>query len=52
MTATDTQPVDIPDDDWRGRITDSQDDQLPIDEMCPVAARPVRCWARCYGPTD
>src|ERR1700738_2371166 len=35
MTATDTQPVDIPEDDWRGRITDSQDDQLPIDESVP-----------------
>src|SRR3981081_233469 len=34
MTATDTQPVDIPEDDWRGRVKDSQD-ELPIDESVP-----------------
>jgi hypothetical protein len=45
MTATDTQPVDVPEDDWRGRVTDSQNDDLPID------ARPVPCSARCCGPT-
>ncbi len=35
MTATDTQPVDVPEDDWRGRVTDSQNDELPIDESVP-----------------
>jgi ABC-type multidrug transport system fused ATPase/permease subunit len=35
MTATDTQPVDVPEDDWRGRVKDSQDDGLPIDESVP-----------------
>src|SRR3954464_2024885 len=35
MTATDTQPVDVPEDDWRGRVTDSQNDDLPIDESVP-----------------
>ena len=35
MTATDTQPVDVPDDEWRGRVTDSQNDELPIDESVP-----------------
>src|SRR3954451_21089998 len=35
MTATDTQPVDVPEDDWRGRVTDSQNDDLPIDENVP-----------------
>ena len=35
MTATDTQPVDVPEDDWRGRVKDSQNDELPIDESVP-----------------
>ena len=35
MTATDTQPVDVPEDDWRGRVKDSQNDDLPIDESVP-----------------
>jgi ATP-binding cassette subfamily B protein len=35
MTATDTQPVDVPEDDWRGRIKDSQTDDGPIDENLP-----------------
>jgi ATP-binding cassette, subfamily B, bacterial len=35
MTATDTQPVDVPEDEWRGRVTDSQNDELPIDESVP-----------------
>ena len=35
MTATDTTPVDVPEDDWRGRITDSQTDDGPIDENLP-----------------
>ncbi|HEX4587133.1 MAG TPA: ABC transporter ATP-binding protein [Mycobacterium sp.] len=34
MTATDTRPVDVPEDEWRGRVNDSQDD-LPIDESVP-----------------
>ncbi|MGH3676569.1 MAG: ABC transporter ATP-binding protein [Mycobacterium sp.] len=38
MTATDT-PADIREDDddrgWRGRVKDSQDDDLPIDETLP-----------------
>jgi ATP-binding cassette subfamily B protein len=35
MTATDTTPVDVPEDDWRGRIKDSQTDDGPIDENLP-----------------
>jgi len=35
MTATDTKPVDLPEDGWRGRLTDSQNDELPIDESVP-----------------
>src|SRR5215208_714327 len=35
MTATDTQPVEVPEDDWRGRVKDSQNDDLPIDESVP-----------------
>jgi len=35
MTATDTQPIDVPEDEWRGRITDDQSDDLPIDESVP-----------------
>jgi ATP-binding cassette, subfamily B, bacterial len=35
MTATDTQPVDVPEDDWRGRVKDDQTDDLPIDESLP-----------------
>ena len=35
MTATDTRPVDVPEDDWRGRIRDEQNDDLPIDESLP-----------------
>jgi ABC-type multidrug transport system fused ATPase/permease subunit len=35
MTATDTQPLDVSGDDWRGRVTDSQHDRLPIDESVP-----------------
>jgi ABC-type multidrug transport system fused ATPase/permease subunit len=38
MTATDTKPVeDVPEDDdrWRGRLDDSQTDDLPIDESVP-----------------
>src|SRR5262245_33027902 len=32
MTTTDTTPVDLPDDEWRGRVKDEQRDDLPIDE--------------------
>src|SRR6201988_1323632 len=35
MTTTDTQPVDVPEDDWRGRVKDDQNDDLPIDENVP-----------------
>ena len=35
MTAIDTQPIDVPEDEWRGRITDDQSDDLPIDESVP-----------------
>ena len=35
MTATDVQPVDVPEDDWRGRVKDEQNDDLPIDESLP-----------------
>ena len=35
MTATDTQPIDVPEDEWRGRITDDHSDDLPIDESVP-----------------
>ena len=45
MTATDTRPVDVPEDDWRGRIRDEQNDDLPIDESerkyhWPLGRRP------------
>jgi ATP-binding cassette, subfamily B, bacterial len=37
MTATDTTPIDVPEEDdrWRGRIKDSQTDDGPIDESLP-----------------
>ncbi len=35
MTATDTPPLDLPEDEWRGRVKDSQTDDLPIDESVP-----------------
>ncbi|GAC1401612.1 MAG: ABC transporter ATP-binding protein [Mycobacterium sp.] len=35
MTATDTRPVDASEEEWRGRVTHSQDDRLPIDETVP-----------------
>lgn len=35
MTATDVQPVDVPEHDWRGRVKDEQRDDLPIDESVP-----------------
>ena len=38
MTATDSRPVEVPDDDsdrWRGRVKDGQADDLPIDEKLP-----------------
>src|SRR5690349_10268215 len=35
MTATDTRPIDVPEDDWRGRVKDEQNDDLPIDESLP-----------------
>ncbi|HET7665103.1 MAG TPA: ABC transporter ATP-binding protein [Mycobacterium sp.] len=35
MTVTDTQPVDLPEDEWRGRVKEEQDDNLPIDESVP-----------------
>src|SRR6478752_2845125 len=35
MTTTDTQPVDVPEDEWRGRVKDDQSDDLPIDESVP-----------------
>jgi ABC-type multidrug transport system fused ATPase/permease subunit len=35
MTATEAQPLDVGEDDWRGRVKDSQDDELPIDESVP-----------------
>src|SRR4029079_13048677 len=35
MTKTDTQPVDVPEDEWRGRVKDDQSDDLPIDESVP-----------------
>jgi len=31
MTTTDTQPVDVPEDEWRGRVKDDPSDDLPID---------------------
>ena len=31
MTATDTAPIDVTEDDWRGRVNDSQSDDVPID---------------------
>jgi ATP-binding cassette subfamily B protein len=40
MTATDTRQAEVPEEDdggydWRGRLTDSQNDDLPIDETLP-----------------
>jgi ATP-binding cassette, subfamily B, bacterial len=35
MTATDTAPIDVTEDDWRGRVNDSQSDDGPIDETLP-----------------
>src|SRR5215217_424737 len=42
MTATDTAPVDVPEDPdeqrierWRGRLDEQRDDDLPIDEALP-----------------
>ena len=35
MTATEAAPLDTPEDDWRGRVKDSQDDAGPIDENLP-----------------
>ena len=41
MTATDTTPVDVPEepdepvDRWRGRFDEHRDDDLPIDEKLP-----------------
>src|SRR5215208_4011787 len=35
MTATEAAPLDTPEDDWRGRVTDDRDDDLPIDEALP-----------------
>lgn len=35
MTTTDAQPVDVSEDEWRGRVADGQDDRLPIDESVP-----------------
>jgi ATP-binding cassette subfamily B protein len=34
MTTTDTQPVDLPEGEWRGRFDEARDD-LPIDESVP-----------------
>ena len=35
MTATDTQPVELPEDEWRGRFDEAPDDDLPVDERVP-----------------
>ena len=35
MTATDTRPLDVSDDDWRGRFDEVRDENLPIDESLP-----------------
>jgi ATP-binding cassette, subfamily B, bacterial len=35
MTATEAAPLDTSEDDWRGRVKDSQDDAGPIDENLP-----------------
>jgi ATP-binding cassette, subfamily B, bacterial len=36
MTATDTRPIEVPgEDEWRGRLEERQDDNLPIDETLP-----------------
>jgi len=32
--ATEVQPIDVPDDEWRGRFDEDRDD-LPIDESAP-----------------
>ena len=41
MTATDTQPVDLPEDQWRGRFDEARDDDLPIDEILPSPKFPL-----------
>src|SRR5512139_2144860 len=35
MTATDTRPVELPEDEWRGRFDEAPDDDLPVDERVP-----------------
>ena len=53
MTATDAQPVDVAEDEWRGRVTKNEDDELPIDEsVSRVAARRARFWALAAAVRD
>src|SRR6201993_1470104 len=35
MTAIDAPPVDVAEDEWRGRLEEARDDDLPIDESLP-----------------
>jgi len=35
MTATDSTPLELPDDEWRGRFDEAHDDDLPVDESVP-----------------
>src|SRR6201993_1800427 len=35
MTAIDAPPVDVAEDEWRGRLDEARDDDLPIDESLP-----------------
>lgn len=35
MTATETQPVELPEEQWRGRFEEVHDDDVPVDESLP-----------------
>jgi ABC-type multidrug transport system fused ATPase/permease subunit len=35
MTATDTRPLEVAEDEWRGRFDEARDEDLPIDETLP-----------------
>lgn len=35
MTATETQPVELPEEQWRGRFEEVRDDDVPVDESLP-----------------
>ncbi len=58
MTATDTTPVDVPEDPdeqrierWRGRFDEQRDETCRSTRRCRAGARHVRCSTHCCGPT-